>query len=85
MRDPVDNWIDDYSHMIEESEQEQKEHEQNCELVKYQLMQVAKLVEFYADLFSFPLNRSDEQVALTWKLIDNLNIDLRSYRNNFDE
>ena len=85
MREIVDTWINDYSRMIEDDERQQLEHEEQCELVKHELMQLSKLLEFYAERFDLPLTRSQDQINEGHKLIDNINLDLRRFRESFDE
>jgi len=85
LRDMVDCWIDDYSHMVEEGLQEQREHEEACDNIRTEIRMVAKLIEFQADKF---LNY--EQVDKEWlkaaeKFVKGLNIDLRIFRDDIDE
>jgi hypothetical protein len=84
MRDIVDCWIDDYAHTIEESLAEQKEWEERCEQAQYELRQISKLIEFKTELLNNPAKISEFKMRMVEKFIDNLNIDIRIFKENWD-
>ena len=84
LRDMVDCWIDDYSHMVQQAEQEQREHEEACDNIRTEIRMVAKLIEFQADKFNDPTQVNDEWLKAAEKFVKGLNIDLRIFRDDID-
>ena len=84
LRDIVDSWIDDYLHMVQEAEQEQRQHEEACDNIRTEIRMIAKLIEFQADKFNNPEHVNDEWLKAAEKFVHGLNIDLRIFRDDID-
>jgi hypothetical protein len=84
MKEIVDCWIDDYSHMVQQAEQEQKEWEERCEQVQTDLRMIAKQIEFKAELLNKPSSLSEYQLKLFDRFLDSLNDELYHFREEWN-